>query len=368
MDVDGDQLNVVADPLLISIAERNLQKYHVVPLLYEMGKAGSKPIDRKEFFSGLKRAHDFSGIGQVSNNLTKLWNKDDPDRQAAALLCFYNNLVIDAAKTGFVNTYENYPEINRRINKAIGGKNGRMPWFFQYSKNGRRFLHVPTKLRKQYSKPNDSTMNRICRRFDDIGNINMNYANVAPFNWQMLLADNTAAYNIAAVTLFCRMDDANVANQIEITRSESDTSAGFSALYGIVSQDIEHELCSRFGSLQTVYPSIVKYLFAGSNANKMAHKRMFWRVFGDLACQALEQNMKTYTVCDKCGMKIPPWGKSHVCPKTAVGFFECCDCGAWCERVNSRQCRCSSCQDEFHRATNNLINKQKYRRRKADAA
>lgn len=367
-DVDGDQLNVVADPLLISIAERNLQKYHVVPLLYEMGKAGSKPIDRKEFFSGLKRAHDFSGIGQVSNNLTKLWNKDDPDRQAAALLCFYNNLVIDAAKTGFVNTYENYPEINRRINKAIGGKNGRMPWFFQYSKNGRRFLHVPTKLRKQYSKPNDSTMNRICRRFDDIGNINMNYANVAPFNWQMLLVDNTAAYNIAAVTLFCRMDDANVANQIEITRSESDTSAGFSALYGIVSQDIEHELCSRFGSLQAVYPSIVKYLFAGSNANKMAHKRMFWRVFGDLACQALEQNMKTYTVCDKCGMKIPPWGKSHVCPKTAVGFFECCDCGAWCERVNSRQCRCSSCQDEFHRATNNLINKQKYRRRKADAA
>lgn len=367
-DVDGDQLNVVADPLLISIAERNLEKFDVVPLLYEMGKAGSKPVTKEEFFNGLKRAHDFSGIGQVSNALTKLWNKDEPDREAAALLCFYNNLVIDAAKTGFVNSYENYPEINRRINKAIGGKNGRMPHFFQFSKNGRRFLHVPTKMRKKYSKPNRSTMNRICESFDDIGNINMNYANVPPFNWQMLLENNDAVYNIAAVTLFCRMDDANIANTIEVSRSDFDVSSGIASLYGIVSQDIEHELCEKFGSLEAVYPSIVKYLFAGSNANKMTHKRMFWRVFGDIACKALEKNMQTYTVCEKCGMKIPSWGKSHVCPKSAVGFFECCDCGAWCERVNSRQCRCASCQQEFHRVRNNLINKAKYQRQKAQEA
>ena len=98
MDVDGDQLNVIADPLLISIAERNLKKYDVVPLLYELGKAGSTPVNKAEFYSGLKRAHDFSGIGQVSNNLTRLWNRDEPDREAAALLCFYNNLVIDESR------------------------------------------------------------------------------------------------------------------------------------------------------------------------------------------------------------------------------------------------------------------------------
>lgn len=367
-DVDGDQLNVVADQLLISVAERNIEKYNVVPLLYELGKAGSKPVNKSEFFGGLKRAHEFSGIGQVSNALTKLWNKDNPDRQAAAMLCFYNNLVIDAAKTGFVNTYENYPEIKRRINKAIGGKNGRMPWFFQYSKNGRRFLHVPIKLRKKYTKPNQSTMNRICANFDDIGNINMNYANVPPFNWQMLLKNNNSVYNIAAVTLFCRMDDNNLANVIEIQQNDLDVSAGMFSLYDIIGKDIEHELCERYGSLEAVYPSIVKYLFAGSNANKMAHKRMFWRVFGDLACQALEYNIQTYTVCDNCGMKIPSWAKNHVCPKDTVGFFECCDCGAWCERVNSRQCRCVSCQEEFHRVRNNIINKMKYQRRKQDEA
>lgn len=104
-DVDGDQLNVVADPLLISVAERNIEKYDVVPLLYEMGKAGSKPVSKDEFFNGLKRAHDFSGIGQVSNALTKLWNKDEPDREAAALLCFYNNLVIDKQLSLHTVTY-----------------------------------------------------------------------------------------------------------------------------------------------------------------------------------------------------------------------------------------------------------------------
>lgn len=106
-DVDGDQLNVVADQLLISVAERNIKKYDVVPLLYEMGKAGSNPINKKEFFNGLKRAHDFSGIGQVSNSLTKLWNKDEPDRGAAAMLCFYNNLVMNITSPYIVRCMKN---------------------------------------------------------------------------------------------------------------------------------------------------------------------------------------------------------------------------------------------------------------------
>ena len=367
-DVDGDQLNVVADPLLISVAQRNLGKYDVVPLLYELGKADAKPINTAEFFSGLKRAHDFSGIGQVSNSLTKLWNKDEPDREAAAMLCFYNNCVIDAAKTGYVNSFEHYPEINKRINKAIGGKQGRMPWFFQFSKNGRRFLHLPTKQRKKYTKPNGSTMNRICAAFDDIGNISMNYANVPPFNWQMMLTNNDAIYNIAAVHLFCQMDNSSVPVVNEALTSDPEGSIRIGSVYKMLSQDIAQELIARYGSLEAIYPSIVKYLFAGGNASKIAHKQMFWRVFGELACQALEQNTQTYTVCEKCSMKIPSWSKQHTCPKDAVGFFECCDCGAWCERTNSRQYRCASCQEEFIHIKNNLINKRKYQKKTKQAA
>lgn len=41
--------------------------------------------------------------------------------------------------------------------------------------------------KRNYAKPNRSTMNRICARFDDVGNINMNYAGVAPLNWKMMM-------------------------------------------------------------------------------------------------------------------------------------------------------------------------------------
>lgn len=138
-------------------------------------------------YRGLKRAHDFSGIGMVSNSLTKVWNRDVPDREAAAWLCYYNNLVIDAAKTGVINSYEAYPQVYKRINKATGGKRGKMPYFFQFSKNGRKKQMNREERKRKYARPNGSTMNRICMRFDDIGNINMNYAGVAPFNWKMLM-------------------------------------------------------------------------------------------------------------------------------------------------------------------------------------
>ena len=243
-----------------------------------------------------------------------------------------------------------------------------MPYFFQFSKNGRRLSKLPVKARKKYSRQNQSTMNRICAAFDDIGNLNMNYANIPPFNWQMLLSSNNETYQADAILMFCKMDDKSAPSLRDSLLSDSDQELKTSMLYSVISCDIASELETHFGSLETVYPSIVKYLFAGSNAIKVAHKQMFWRVFGDLACKALEQNMKTYTVCEKCGMKIPSWSGSHTCPKDTVGFFECCDCGAWCERTNSKQYRCATCQDEFHRTQNNLINKMKYQRQKAEKA
>lgn len=362
-DCDGDQLNCIADSLLISIAERNIKKHNIVPLLYELGKAGANPINKEEIFNGLKRAHEYSGIGQVSNSLTKLWSKDNPDREAAALLCFYNNLIIDAAKTGFVNGYDKYPAILRKINKATGGKNGKMPFFFQYSKNGRRFSKLPARERKKYAKTNQSTMNRLCAKFDDIGNINMNYANVPPFNWQMLIKKDSQNYYPEAIELFCKIDDNNIPTMIQGNMSDTDLH-NLRMSYEFTAQEIISELTDKYGSLEEVYPSIVKYLFAGSGATKVSHKRMFWRVFGEIACENLEANMETYTVCTTCGMKIPSWTQNHVCAKNASGFFECCDCGTWCARTNSKQCRCVECQKEAKRIRNNLINKMKYHNRK----
>lgn len=92
-DVDGDQLNVVVDPVIVSIAERNIANDNIIPLFYDANKAAPELLSRETMFHGLKRAHDYSGIGQVSNSLTKLWNRPHPDLDAAAWLTYYNNLV-----------------------------------------------------------------------------------------------------------------------------------------------------------------------------------------------------------------------------------------------------------------------------------
>lgn len=74
---------------------------------------------------------------------------------------------------------------------------------------------------KSYAAINDSTMNRICKRFMDIGNINMNYANVPPFNWQMMLANNNEEYSEEAVKAFIESDPALISSLIT-SRNEID--------------------------------------------------------------------------------------------------------------------------------------------------
>lgn len=250
----------------------------------------------------------------------------------------------DAAKTGFVNSYDDHPESKAKVNRAIGGKTGRMPWFFQFTKNGRHTLKNRVSKKKKYLKPNDSTMNRMWKQFSDIGQVNMNYAEVRPFNWLMLLTSKPTEINFDAVNLFCSLDDAATASVIE-SREEIDINAKEQAKsYDILRDIIIDELTAKFGSLEAVYPSIVKYLFTDSNFSKSTHKQMFWRVFGDIAARNIQSNVATCHVCAACGIRIPDWYPFHECPTQVVGFVTCADCGTIVPRLNSRQTRCPACQ------------------------
>lgn len=224
-----------------------------------------------------------------------------------------------------------------------------MPYFFQFSKNGRKNLADRVGKKKTYAKPNNSTMNRICRRFESVGNIRMDYAGVAPFNWQMLMPGTCRGSNPEAFSLFCQMDDGNLVNVISgkdlIAIEDKEETFG----YDILRDEIISELCERFGSLEVVYPFITKALFAGEGADKQSHKQMFWRVFGDLAVKVLEENLRSYGVCPVCGMRVPSWEKEHICPKQIKGFYKCVDCGVLCQRISSNQCRCQECQAVFRK-------------------
>lgn len=371
-DVDGDQLNVIVDPLIVEIAERNLKKYDVVPLFYDANKASAELLSRETMFKGLKRAHEYSGIGQVSNALTKLWNRDEPDRFAAAMLCYYNNQVIDAAKTGKINGYKDYPAMLSRINKATGGPSGRMPHFFQYSKNGRRFLDVCTEDQKTYCKPNESVMNRICSRFDNIKQISSRIPGVPPFNWQMQMPkpdarkqfDQNAANRI--VDIFLSSNDSNKPNTIIFNLAQENNERCNILGLDFVKEDIEHRQIEEFGSLENTYPVMVKHLFTGKNFNKYNCKQIFWKLYGDIALKHLKANLASCYVCSNCGAKIPNWASGHICIHESKGFFECIDCGVICERTNSRQCRCLSCQQEHTSNLRKAANKQYYKNKVKD--
>lgn len=224
-----------------------------------------------------------------------------------------------------------------------------MPYFFQFSKNGRKNLADRVGKKKTYAKKNESTMNRICERFEHVGNIRMDCAGIAPFNWQMLMPGPCSGTNQDAYSLFCQMDDGNLVNIIagkDLTAVE-DKEETFG--YDILRDEIVFELCRNFGSLEAVYPYITKELFAGDGADKQSHKQMFWRVFGEIAVETLRRNLHDAATCPQCGMKSPSWATGHICPKQIRGFCVCVDCGTLCQRTNSRQKRCPDCQAVYQK-------------------
>lgn len=105
VDVDGDKSLVVADKTLIAVAERNLKKFDIVPLYYNMRKAEPVHLDNAAIYGGLHAAFVGGNIGIYSNNISKIWNSEvfisgtDEDKRRAIdvirLLCMENNFVID---------------------------------------------------------------------------------------------------------------------------------------------------------------------------------------------------------------------------------------------------------------------------------
>ena len=230
-------------------------------------------------------------------------------------------------------------------------------YFFQNSKNGRRDKTTNRKKKRQWAKPNDSTMNRICKTFDDIGNINMNWAGIPAFNWQMLLSETCLHSRTDIVSEFCDLDNIKVSLTIT-SAEESPAEKELVDNNTIIDEHIIDTLTRKFGSLEVCYPYIVKHLFTGDGAQKQSHKQTFWRIFGDIAIRNIRNNLKDCRICEECGAKIPSWATTHICPKNTQGFYECIDCGKMCERVNSRQQRCAECQ-EHHRYDLRHITKKK---------
>ena len=99
---------MVADKTLINVAKRNIEKYDIVPLYYDMKKAKPVHLDNGSIYDGLNAAFVGGNIGIYSNNISKIWNSDtfvngsEEDKRRAIelikVLCMENNFVIDGSR------------------------------------------------------------------------------------------------------------------------------------------------------------------------------------------------------------------------------------------------------------------------------
>lgn len=239
-----------------------------------------------------------------------------------------------------------------------------MPYWFKFSKNRRKRSSKPNAKEQKYLAPNNSTMNRICAAYNDIGNINLHIADIAPFNYQMLLSGPCKGTNAEICKVFCEMDNINKTNVIESQDAEYVSERQTIAGYDLLAKMIVDTMTEKFGSLEETYPHIVKFLFAGQAIERVAHKQMFWRVYGQIALRNIIKNMENYSTCEICKMKYPAWVETHSCPQDIQGFYDCVDCGAKFNRMNSRQCRCPECQEGYRRTAEQTRKKKKYKEMK----
>lgn len=138
--VDGDCGLVVADKTIIEVAKRTRDKYDIVPLYYDMKKAGPVQINGQSLCDGLHPAFYGANIGIYSNNISKIWNSsvftsgtDGCKKEAintVKLFCMENNSVIDYAKTLYMPTRPEWADDEMRNFSAR-----KLPHFFVYAKD-----------------------------------------------------------------------------------------------------------------------------------------------------------------------------------------------------------------------------------------
>ncbi len=94
--VDGDKLLVVDNRTIINAVKR--LRGDIVPLFYNMAKAGAIEVTPDHIYDGLIAAYTGGNIGEISNAITKIWNSGEITEEKIKVmkwLCMQNNFTID---------------------------------------------------------------------------------------------------------------------------------------------------------------------------------------------------------------------------------------------------------------------------------
>jgi len=290
-DVDGDKSLVCAEKIVIEVADRNMKD--IVPLYYNMRKAGAEIINNQTIFNGLKTAYTGGNIGMISNDITKIWNSENVNLDVIKLLCMENNFTIDYAKTLYK------PKRPNEQKKLINGyTKSKTPHFFIYAKD---------KDKNKVEKINNSVVNRLNKIIPN-PNIKFNAIGLGTFDYKMLMKDDNIKLDSGIIKKYKELD---LKKHFIISKVDEDKS-NMKFLY----QEIRREILELNSDIHYVVDVLVKYLYEYKKSN---YKTTLWECFGDMLVINLRRNVEVNKIyCEVCGDLINQSNnKTKYCPDCA---------------------------------------------------
>lgn len=286
-DVDGDKVLGVVDENIINVAERNRDIKDFVPLYYEMKKALPVELNNENIYNGLNSAFSGGNIGEISNAITKIWNKENVGKyelNIIKLLCMENNFIIDYAKTLYKP--ERPSHINKKISKLTRCK---LPHFFIYAKD---------KKIKQVEKQVNSLVDSFNKRIKN-PTILYNKDVFGELDYKMLMNNKKIEINEDVIAKY---EELNRMYHFRLDNSgENDGNMEF------ILNSIKDELLKIHSNRIELTDMLIKYLFT----KRTDRKKVLWKCFGDVIIKNLENNIKNTIMCFKCGKRFEPKGKNH---------------------------------------------------------
>lgn len=332
--VDGDKSLVISDPTIIQVAERNT--CDVVPLFYNMAKAGCEEITPSSLYDGLVLAYTGGNIGVYSNDISKIFNsgvfesgsaeEQQQALQAVKILCMENNFVIDYAKTLYKPKRPSH--ISELLKQYITHK---LPSFFMYAKD---------KERKQVIDWNNSTVNRLKMAIPK-QNVRFNFkqSNLGKLDYTVLMNNKDIVIDDNVIDTYKSL--CVECNQKMRDRMESNN-------YYYMFRQVRQKMFELEYSASDIVDMLVLYYF---HLHKTTKKQILWNCFGDYIYKNIQNHVTDdFKMCVKCKKRFySNDNRVKKCPKCskkrAVHSKICENCGNRFEaNARTKSNRCPACR------------------------
>lgn len=330
-DFDGDCSCVVAEDVIVNSAERN--NAGIVPLYYEMGKAAAIQINSSAIYENLIFVYVNANIGVISNNISKIWNKDEvneKDLNTIKILTALTNYTIDAAKTLELPVLP--PKIAKEINKI---ENQRLPHFFKFAKQ---------KGDSQIIRRNASVTNRL-RDHIKRRRIKFDASVINGYDYHMLMGNRSQQIDLSIIGEWKRLT--KTLNGYMFV--DGDKRNNYQYLY----DDVRNKMLAMFPA-SNIVDVIIQYYFG---VVKSKRKVIIYEVWGDKIYENLCRNLRGTGVCRRCGKRFVKRSNSQTicndCAKIAESEYKhiaCSVCGINMKVTKwAKTSMCPDCYAEYRR-------------------